>query len=258
MNKSVVILGAGNVATHLAKMFQQGGFAIECIWSRHIDNALSLADEVDAYAYTDDIASIPPFAKYYIIATTDSAIEVIVRSIPSINPDAILMHTSGSTDIKVLSKVERYGVLYPCQSFSKGIAFDYNTIEWLIEGSDAITLTEIEQLANILPHKSVTKADTVQRRTLHMAAVWASNFANRMVVEAYGIMERANLDPHLLDSLVRQTIDKALSSDPRDAQTGPARRKDQGIMNMHKELLVGEPELATLYDMISKRISDSY
>lgn len=258
MNKSVVILGSGNVATHLAKMFQKMDFSIECIWSRHIENALALAEEVDAYAYTDDIASIPPFAGYYIIASSDSAIEIIVRSIPSINPDAILMHTSGSTDMAVLAKGEKYGVLYPCQTFSKNIAFDYNNIDWLIEGNKKETLAEIEQLVELMPHRSITKTDTTQRRTLHMAAVWASNFTNRMIEESHNIMKRANLDPHLLDSLIRQTIDKALNTNPYDAQTGPARRKDQIIMQKHRELLASEPDLAALYDIISQRISNDY
>lgn len=257
MSKSVVILGSGNVATHLARMFQQMSFAIECIWSRTLDHARVLADEVDAYAYTDDIFSIPLYADYYIIATSDSAIPSVARSIPSLNEDALLIHTSGSTDISVLSKAQHYGVLYPCQSFSKSVAFDYYNIEWLIEGNDDESLSVITHLANDLPHKTVTRADSNQRRTLHMAAVWASNFTNRMLVEAYDIMSKADLDPHLLDSLVRQTVDKALSTNPRDAQTGPARRRDENIINMHLSLLKEDAELENLYRLISKRISDN-
>ncbi|MCQ2201944.1 MAG: DUF2520 domain-containing protein [Bacteroidales bacterium] len=257
MSRSVVILGSGNVATHLARMFQQNSYAIECIWSRTLDHARQLADEVDAYAYTDDLLSIPLYADYYIIATSDSAIPSVVRSIPALNEDAILIHTSGSTDISVLSKAGRYGVLYPCQSFSKNISFDYSNIEWLVEGNDDESLLSVRQLAESIPHKTVTEADSNQRRTLHMAAVWASNFTNRMLVEAYDIMSGANLDPHLLDSLVRQTVDKALSTNPRDAQTGPARRRDENIINMHLSLLSDNPELENLYRLISKRISDN-
>lgn len=257
MGKSVVILGSGNVATHLARMFQQMTFSIECIWSRTLNHARQLADEVDAYAYTDDMLSIPLYADYYIVATSDSAIPSVARSVPRLNPDAILVHTSGSTDISVLSKAEHYGVLYPCQSFSKDVPFDYSNIEWLIEGNDDESLNSLQQLVESMPHKSITKADSNQRRTLHMAAVWASNFTNRMLVEAYDIMSKADLDPHLLDSLVRQTVDKALKTNPRDAQTGPARRHDENIINMHLSLLSGDIELEDLYRMISKRISDN-
>lgn len=257
MAKSIVILGSGNVASHLARVFQQMQYPIECIWSRTLEHAEQLADEVDAYAYTNDIMSVPA-ADFYIIASSDSAIGSIARSIPAVNPDAILLHTSGSTDISVLSKFGKYGVLYPCQSFSKNVSFDYNNIEWLIEANNAKVLDELTELVSAMPHKSVIVADSSQRRTLHMAAVWASNFTNRMLVEAYGIMRKANLDSHLLDSLISQTVQKALSSDPHTAQTGPARRHDLGIMQMHKELLSGEPELATLYELISKRISDDY
>ncbi len=257
MAKSVVILGSGNVATHLGRMFQQMNFSIECIWSRTLEHAQQLADEVDAYAYTNDIMSVP-VADFYIIASSDSAIASIARSLPCVSPESVLLHTSGSTDMAVLSKFEKYGVLYPCQSFSKGVSFDYNNIEWLIEGNSPMTLAEVESLVSAMPHKSITKADSAQRRTLHMAAVWAGNFTNRMLVEAYDIMSTAGLDPHLLDSLVRQTVDKALSADPRSAQTGPARRHDDVIMQMHKELLADNPQLATLYDIVSNRISNDY
>lgn len=245
------------MATHLARMFQQIPITIECIWSRTLEHARQLADEVDAYAYTDDLLSVPLYADYYIIATSDSAIPSVVRSIPTLNEDAILIHTSGSTDISVLSKAARCGVLYPCQSFSKNVSFDYSNIEWLVEGKDEETLSAIKQLVEAMPHKTVTVADSCQRRTLHMAAVWASNFTNRMLVEAYDIMTKAKLDPHLLDSLVRQTIDKALSTNPRDAQTGPARRRDENIINMHLSILSDNPELENLYRLISRRISDN-
>ena len=45
--KGVVILGAGNVATHLAQALKIKGVKITCIYSRSEDSAKQLADKIN-------------------------------------------------------------------------------------------------------------------------------------------------------------------------------------------------------------------
>ena len=55
----IVILGSGNVATHIAEAF--GPERVVQIWSRHPDNALSLADRIGTTAVSriEDHPCIP-------------------------------------------------------------------------------------------------------------------------------------------------------------------------------------------------------
>jgi hypothetical protein len=43
---------------------------------------------------------------------------------------------------------------------------------------------------------------------------------------------------------------------PEDAQTGPARRGDENILNMHKNLLKEDPQLWNLYVQLSESIQE--
>ncbi|MCF0190104.1 MAG: DUF2520 domain-containing protein [Marinilabiliaceae bacterium] len=250
----VVLIGAGNVASHLAKMLRSRGIVIDAIWSRGKLSAKKVAGEVACSVFLDDISSIPTNSDFYIISVADSAIHDISVSMPEVK--GIVLHTSGATPITAL-KQEKRGVLYPCQSFTKNVNFDYETINWLVEGATKKDVESVERLAWLLPHNTITRATSSQRLSLHLAAVWSSNFVNRMVAEAYEIMESADLDPHMLDELIRQTIEKCLYESPYEAQTGPARRHDEVTLERHVSLMSDE-EQKELYRMISKRISGKY
>ena len=70
----IVILGSGNVATHIAEAF--GPERVVQIWSRHPDNALSLADRIGTTAVSR-IEDITPDADLYIISVSDDAISTL-------------------------------------------------------------------------------------------------------------------------------------------------------------------------------------
>ena len=52
----------------------------------------------------------------------------------------MVAHTSGTTGIEVFGKAGyRYGVLYPLQTFTKGIPLRYDEIPVFVEGCDSET-----------------------------------------------------------------------------------------------------------------------
>jgi hypothetical protein len=61
----------------------------------------------------------------------------------------------------------------------------------------------------------------------------------------------------MLDPLLKETYHKIGSMGARDAQTGPAMRKDQLTMERHRELLKSHPEWEKLYTFISREIQRS-
>jgi hypothetical protein len=46
--------------------------------------------------------------------------------------------------------------------------------------------------------------------------------------------------------------------DPFDAQTGPAKRFDEAIINKHLDFLADQPELLEIYSFVSKSIFEAY
>ena len=98
---------------------------------------------------------------------------------------------------------------------------------------------------------------TEQRRHLHLAAVFASNFVNSMYAEAETILKNSNIPFEIMRELIAETAAKAADLGPEAAQTGPARRGDKGVMNRQMQLL-SDGELQKLYSFVSERIQGRY
>ena len=73
MINKITIIGAGNVASHLAKSFYNNGFEITQVFSRNIKNALALSQQVNAKAI-DTLSLLNSEADFYLICIKDDAI----------------------------------------------------------------------------------------------------------------------------------------------------------------------------------------
>ncbi|MBR6250803.1 MAG: DUF2520 domain-containing protein [Bacteroidales bacterium] len=248
-------IGAGNVATHFAKAFAKCGITIDTIYSRNILNAKTLATIVDTKA-TDNLEFIGNDSDIYVISVSDNAIQSVAEAISK--KRGIVVHTSGATSIDALQKHERRGVLYPCMSFTKSVDFDFRTTPLLIEAADDKTCDILMDIAHKISDAKIMYATSEQRRKLHVAAVIASNFTNHLLHLADKYITRNGLDFELLKPLVRQTIEKALATNPFDAQTGPARRHDTNTIERHLELIGDDESLANIYNTLTNSIINSY
>ncbi|MDR3132571.1 MAG: DUF2520 domain-containing protein [Prevotellaceae bacterium] len=245
MPEKITIIGSGNVATHLAKALYARGCTVVEIASRTLAHARTLAQAVNARA-TDDVRKLLP-ADSYIIAVTDAAIPEVAEKLNAGN--ALVVHTSGATDITALNKFAHCGVLYPLQTFSRTRPLDWNTVPLFIIANSGDTLQTLQKMASLLSGTVVT----VPERTLlhlHTAGVFAGNFINYL----FGVAkDLTNEQFPLLYPLVRETVEKAFAAGhPRDVQTGPAVRNDAGTMA--KQLALLPPQWQQLYNQISSLI----
>ena len=96
-----------------------------------------------------------------------------------------------------------------------------------------------------------------QRKTLHLAAVISNNFTNYLLGLSKEIILDKNLDFEILKPLINETVDKIHKLDPIESQTGPARRNDQNIIEMHVNMLENQ-EHQNLYKIISQMIKNKY
>ena len=248
---NIVLLGSGNVATHLGRAFKMAGQTIVQVWSRDIEHAKELADTLASEAISD-MDDINRSADLYIIAVKDDVISEVSSKLKI--GDKLIVHTSGSTSLQALDGVSSHtGVFYPLQTFSKNKAVDFRQVPIAIEAGNPEDLAAIRAIADRLSER-VTELSSTQRKALHIAAVFACNFTNHLVAISQQLLEAENLDFDLLRPLIAETADKVQLYDPETVQTGPALREDTQIINSHLEMLQGRPELQELYKKLSQSI----
>ncbi|MFH0999198.1 MAG: DUF2520 domain-containing protein [Bacteroidota bacterium] len=249
--RKFVIIGSGNVATHLSKAILNAGMEICGIYSRSEKNAQILAQELKV-KIIPDLDNIPQNADACILAVSDSALEEVVEKLSSFN--GILMHTSGSISLNVFpSNHTKTAVFYPLQTFSKAKTLDFSRIPILLESKNESVLQLIKELAGKLSSNTLV-IDSAQRKQLHVAAVFACNFSNYMFHIASDLVSDADLNFEILKPLIKETVEKLNSLSPKEAQTGPAARNDIKILNTHLSLLENHQDYRNLYQLISNQI----
>lgn len=249
-----MLIGAGNVAHHLAPALLKAGANLCQVYSRTPESARELGKKT-GISYTSDMVAIYPDCDIYIFCVSDDALVSLYKSI-RINKEALLLHTSGSLPMEVFQPFSaRYGVLYPLQTFTKKRDLDFKEIPLCIEAATPEVLAEIKALAELLSLR-VEEISSEKRKVLHLAAVFANNFVNRMYGIAGEILEKEGLDFALLRPLIFETAHKVMLMSPENAQTGPARRGDENILSMHKNLLKENRKWLNLYTQMSESIRE--
>lgn len=253
--KNIIMIGAGNVATHLSVALSQAGYNIRQVFSRTEASASELAAKLKC-PYTTDLSQITHEGDLYIVSVKDSALNDILPKLVQRAPQALFVHTAGSVPMNVWQGLaERYGVLYPMQTFSKLRQVDFRKVTFFTEAHTAADLKLLNEIALHLGSK-VYEASSEQRRYLHIAAVFACNFANHMYAVASHLLSANGLPFEAMLPLIDETARKVHELPPVDAQTGPAQRYDENVINRHLEMLKSEPRLVEIYERISKNIHE--
>ena len=249
----IVLIGAGRLSTNLAPALIAAGHEVVQVYSRTKEAATVLADKVNAQAVTS-LTAIAVTADIYIFSVTDTALPTLIAQMPKLNSKAICLHTAGSMPLSVFNgSTEKYGVFYPMQTFSKERPVDFKQIPVFIEASDEGTFTITRQLAESISNR-VIELSSEDRKYLHLAAVYASNFANHCYELSAEILQCHKLPFDVMLPLIDETAAKVHQLSPLQAQTGPAVRYDQNVMNAQKKLLYDQPRLARIYEEMSESI----
>jgi predicted short-subunit dehydrogenase-like oxidoreductase (DUF2520 family) len=249
--KKVSFIGSGNVATHLAKGFNDKGIQIKQVFSLNLSKAELLANSVNAEGINDIALLETDGVDLIVLSVKDDVIEEIAQKFDSKN--ATVVHTSGTVSIKSLATHKKHGVLYPLQTFSKLKEMDLSNIPFCVEGNSKQVCIELIDFSAVLSN-DVRKVDSLARKSIHLSAVFACNFTNHMLAVGDRILQESNQDISILKPLVEETIKKALSSNPEDVQTGPAIRKDYDVLEQHINRLEANPLLQNIYKDITESI----
>ena len=171
--QTVTIIGQGNVATHYYNIMSEKGVKVKTVSSRLPFQSEDLQSDL------------------IIIAVKDGAIEQVCNNLQAQYPmsgirDKILVHTSGYVSTDCLKKISgNYGSFYPLQTLKKGIAVDFSSVPLCTWANNEKSALKLKNLAKKLSGIHYTLDDS-QRKTLHLAAVFANNFPNHL----FGIATR--------------------------------------------------------------------
>lgn len=252
---NITLIGAGNLATQLGIAAREAGHAIIQVYSHTLCNATALAEQCGAQAI-DSLSKLSDTADIYVVAVKDAVLADVVSEACRGREEKVFAHTAGSMPIDIFNgQARHYGVLYPMQTFSKQRKVDFSLIPVFTEYNDAKANSLITALANSLSDK-VTALSSADRRHLHLAAVFACNFANHCFSLAADVMERHGMTFDMLLPLIDETVEKVHEMHPLRAQTGPAIRYDENVLSSQRSLLDGDDLAQTIYDTMSKSIHE--
>ena len=243
----IVLLGAGNVGTHLCRALQnKEGLEIIQWYNRSLN---SLEKELVPFAVTQNLNDIIE-ADLYIISVSDTAIPAISKALEGKN--GLIAHTAGSIPMEVLGAHQNHGIFYPLQTFSKQKEVDFNQIPLCLEANQPENLNLLKKVAQSLGGP-VHLIDSAQRKALHVAAVFVNNFTNHLYTIGEELCKAHKVPFSVLQPLIAETADKIKHLPPSAAQTGPAARGDQKILKDHLQYLTKESH-QKLYQLISASI----
>ena len=247
---NISFAGAGNVAEALCKVMYLSGYKIDLIVSETETNNRLLAQQCNA-SWSNEL-SFPDSTDVIIVAVPDNRLEAVLNKIIC-SPETLVAHTAGSIGIDVFpARTKLRGVFYPLQTFSKNRQPDFTDLPFFIESPDIKSSEVLKNIAVSIGGQAFF-VDTVQRRKLHLAAVFVNNFTNHMLTIGKELSLDAGFNFTILEPLIKETIAKALERGPEVSQTGPAVRNDQNTIKNHLELLSFSSELQIIY----RKMTDS-
>ncbi len=247
----VVILGAGNVATHLFNAFYLAeNIDVVQVYNRS-QNKLNYFESKTAT--TTSLSKIID-ADVYLISISDDSINSLSKKLQF--HKKLVVHTSGSIPINELSNHNKKGVFYPLQTFTLNKRIDFKTIPICIEAEEISNFKTLEILANSISD-NVYSINSKQRKALHLAAVFVNNFVNHLYLKGEEICNEHNVSFEILKPLILETAKKINTLSPLESQTGPAKRNDKKVINQQITDLKDNTQ-QDIYKILTKSIQETY
>ena len=246
----IVFIGAGNLATRLSLAMQRVGMQIGQVYSHTEASARQLATRLGC-PWTNDLSALQEDGDLYVFSLKDTVLSDVISKVKPNN--GMWVHTAGSMPMSVFEGyAQRFGVLYPLQTFSKGRNVNFDVIPIFLEANTDKNADYLKNIASALS-ENVRFMSSEKRRSLHLAAVFACNFTNHIYTLSYKLLENESIPADVLLPLIDETVSKIHSMPPAAAQTGPAIWYDENVINKHLAML-DDPDMQAIYRLLSQSI----
>lgn len=256
-NLNICIIGAGRLAYSLIAALLSHKYRLLAAFTRTESSKNELEARFALTVSTATFAHIPAETNLVIICTNDQNIPAVAAQIaaqaPHLSAETVFLHTSGSVSLDALHVLgENIGVCYPLQIFTKEKIVDLGDTPIFYEGRGKAK-EMAQKLAENLSQK-IYFADSIQRKQIHLGAVFACNFTHYM----YRIAEKLlpeNADLSVYQALISEQLTKVYEFGAENTQTGPAQRGDIQTLQNHLQLLEKEQEWQDIYREMSIAIN---
>jgi len=247
----VVIIGAGNVASHLFDAFNiTEDVSVVQVYNRNEEKLAYFESKTDTTTSISEIID----ADVYLISVSDDSIGSLSKKLQFNNK--LVAHTSGSVAMNQISNHNTPSVFYPLQTFTAGKTVDFKVIPLCIEATEKNDLLLLKTLAKSISD-NVYHINSKQRKALHIAAVFVNNFVNHLYQKGEEICEENNVSFNILKPLILETAKKISELSPLKSQTGPAKRNDNKIIEQHLSDLNTNTQ-QEIYTLLTNSIQETY
>lgn len=249
----IAVVGAGNVAYTLCKAMKDKGMNPYCVFVRDAGKVSKVSEDLGVEAVSDYEKVLQ--SDLTIIAVNDDSISEVASHL--IDYKGLVVHTSGTKPSAVLNRTGRYGVFYPLQTMSKNREISFDQVPLLVYANSDEDLTKLKEFASIFSKKAVV-CDDEQRKAIHLAAVYVSNFTNVMLGIGDGLLQEKGLSLDIMKPLVMEMMEKSFVKSPKNALTGPASRGDFATIGEHEKMLSYHPDELAIYMILTDYIIEKY
>lgn len=247
---SVTIIGTGALGSALHTFFNNAGYAVRSTWNSK--GGLIYSEKSSEY---HQIYSLIPKTNSEIgdlvfITTPDDLIKKIASNLSQNSvswEDKTVVHCSGNLTSDELNALSKKGAkvvsMHPIQTFKKGDGSErFKNIMISLQGDEKAR----KQLAPIIREMQAKPLllDKKQKRSLHIAAVMASNYLVALMFSVENLLKDVELDEGFdaLETLVHQTVQNIFENGPAKALTGPISRGDRESVETHMKELAGRDQ----------------
>ncbi len=251
----IALVGTGNVATRLCLDGAPQRLHVVHVSGRQAIKTQHLAEALGC-GWATDLQFDDVDADVLLLCVPDEALSDVASKLPQ--RSWLVVHTSASTPMQVLSGCSPHvGILYPLQTFTANRHVPLKSVPFLIEGNHPEAQEKVRSLASCFS-ENIWDSNSKQRLFVHLSAVFSNNFTNHLLRISEQLMNEVNMPLELLHPLMMETVEKAMTFSPADAQTGPARRGDAQTLSRHLQALNQHPDWAEIYTRFSQLIAREY
>ena len=258
----ISVFGIGALGNTLAHSLTDCGFTIKSIYSRS-DKELLSSTLRDSHRgslplNTDELGDI------LFITTPDDYISSVSENLSGIQGNWLgksVIHCSGALFSDELSAIGKRGALtasfHPLQTFQKKSSVNaFKDIHISIEGDEELLLV-LEGLAESLGANTI-RVTKEQKRALHIAAVFVSNYLVTLMSAGESVLNNAGLDDlNVLKPLIDKTLQNIMREGSVNSLTGPIARGDVQTITSHLQFLEKDDEILLLYKSLGLRTLDA-
>jgi predicted short-subunit dehydrogenase-like oxidoreductase (DUF2520 family) len=254
---SVTIIGTGAVGLALIDFFNKQDVLIRSAWSSKAGRI-----QTDSGEYLEIRSNLPDrdeqIGALIFISTPDDMISTVANKLALTNIDwnqRTVVHCSGNLTSDELSSLAKAGAgvasMHPIQTFKPGDGSDrFRGITMSLEGDKKVT-GDLEKIVELM-HANSLHLTKEQKRALHIAAVFASNYMIALIYSAGKYLEKEGLEKGItfLEPLILQTARNIVEKGAAGSLTGPVARGDIISIRKHLNSLKTNDKMRKMYQIL--------